>query len=260
MVKQEKIKLSVIIKTKNSDEHLCETLEALKCVDEIIILDNHSTDDTIEIAKEYRAKIIYIDSTDFASSQTQVLQESQNDWILILDEKEIVPYKLLKQIEEYILKPKKNKNALCLAIKTFYLQKEIKSLRQKAVLRVFKKGCAEFLNDYSLELKLKSGKIHKLNKNLKENDNCVLKFVENDIFSNILDLIELAKNKSKHTNTPPSIIIKPLNTFFYWYLFKKGIFDGKYGFMFSKLKFIEEFLINTSLLEKKFKGEKYDIR
>ena len=50
---EEKIKVSAILKTKNNEDKLCETLESIKDFDEIIILDEHSTDDTVEIAKEY---------------------------------------------------------------------------------------------------------------------------------------------------------------------------------------------------------------
>ena len=86
-----------------------------------------------------------------------------------------------------------------------------------------------------------------------------MKFIDNDISKNLLDLIELTKNKTKNDFKKPSIIFKPIQTFLYWYLFKGAIFDGKYGFLFSKMKFIEEFIINVSYLEKNFKGEKYEI-
>ena len=52
---EEKIKLSAIIKTKNNENKICETLESIKDFDEIIVIDEHSSDDTIEIAKEYKA-------------------------------------------------------------------------------------------------------------------------------------------------------------------------------------------------------------
>ena len=51
MQKEEKIKISAIINTFNCEKTLCDTLESLKDLDEIVLIDFHSTDDTIEIAK-----------------------------------------------------------------------------------------------------------------------------------------------------------------------------------------------------------------
>ena len=53
--------LRPIIKTKNCEDNICNTLESIKEFDEIIILDEHSTDDTVEIAKEYKTKTIFTD-------------------------------------------------------------------------------------------------------------------------------------------------------------------------------------------------------
>ena len=53
--------------------------------------------------------------------------------------------------------------------------------------------------------------------------------------------------------------IKPALVFFENYIQKGGIFDGKQGFIFSKLKYIEEFILQTMILEKSLKGESDDI-
>ncbi len=45
--------ISVAIITKNSEKDIKECVEAIKWVDEIIILDLMSTDNTIEICKNY---------------------------------------------------------------------------------------------------------------------------------------------------------------------------------------------------------------
>jgi len=54
------MKISVVIPTKNEEKNLATVLKDLpKSVDEIIIVDGHSTDDTVKIAKRYGAKILY---------------------------------------------------------------------------------------------------------------------------------------------------------------------------------------------------------
>ena len=71
---------------KNNENKLCETLESIKDFDEIIVIDEHSSDDTVEIAKEYKAKVIYADKNNLPLALNQALEESKNEWIFIINE------------------------------------------------------------------------------------------------------------------------------------------------------------------------------
>ena len=255
---EEKIKVSVILKTKNNEEKICETLESIKDFDEIIVLDEHSADDTVEIAKEYKAKIIYADKNDFSIAQNQALNEAKNDWIFVLEENEIIPQKLVFEIQKYISNPKKNKNAVSFYQKSFYLNKEIKSALEKNILRLFKKESAEFLNDFSLELKLKSGKIHKIKPNRNAKNAYILKFIEADIIKSISDILEKTRNIYKNADKiSSSVFLKPCFDFFNWYILKGAFLDGRRGFIFAKKKYIESFVLQIMILEK---GAKNDLR
>ena len=52
-------KISALIHTRNSERSLGRTLESLRCVDEIVIVDDHSTDKTLRIAKQYGARVVH---------------------------------------------------------------------------------------------------------------------------------------------------------------------------------------------------------
>ena len=54
--------LSVLIITKNEEELIQECLESISWADEIIIIDSGSSDNTIEIAQKYGAKIYHYDN------------------------------------------------------------------------------------------------------------------------------------------------------------------------------------------------------
>ena len=137
--KQEKIKLTAILNTHNCENILCNTLESIKDIDEIIALDEHSNDETLEILKEYKVKTIYVDKISIQDGFNQAISEARNEWIFLINDNEIVPQKLLFEIENYIENPKKNKNIISLSSKTFYLGKEIKFLKEKKEIRLFKK-------------------------------------------------------------------------------------------------------------------------
>ena len=265
MVKQEKLKLTVVLKTKNSQDFLYEVLESIKLAQEIIILDNHSTDDSVEIAKEYKAKVIFSDNADFSLALGLLKEEISNDWVLILEENEILPLALFKKIEAFIKNPPKNCALATFPIKTFYLNQEIKSFYEKNALRLFKKDFAQFKNNFSLEIekrKPKKGekiKIYNFKSSGKKEEN-ILKFKEHDVAKNFSAIIEKNRNILKNEKfKKASTFFFPFLQFFKYYIFKKGFLEGRKGFIFASEKFFEAFILNVMILEKNFKGDKYDI-
>ena len=251
--------LTVIIKTKNSENFLCNVLEGIKGC-EIIILDEHSTDDTISISKEYSAKIIFYNPLEFKNAFNQAVNEAKNDWILFLEDREIIPDKLLSKILKYIQKPKKNRNAISLAIQTIYLKKEIKSARNNKI-KFFKKGFIELNDAVSFEFKPIKTKIYKINKNFKDKNCYILKFINENIIErlkNNIDKINLnLKMNEDIKNKKISLFFKPLIKFIYLYFLKGAIFDGKRGFIFVFEKIIDDFILNCIKIEKKL-GENED--
>ena len=193
-MEEKDLTITAIIKTHNCEDYLCNTLEAIKDFDEIIIVDEHSNDDTIEIAKEYKAKIIYANKNEISLGLNQAIDEAKGSWIFLLEDKEIIPQKLITKIYNYIENPKKNKFALSFNQKYFYLNKEIKAARKKNILRLFKKDYCELKNNFSIELKLKKGKVQKIKDGFKKQSACILNFSKNNISQSFINIIENNKN------------------------------------------------------------------
>ena len=53
-----KLPISVFIITKDEEEHIEKTLQSVSLLDEVILVDSGSSDDTLKIAKRYGAKFI----------------------------------------------------------------------------------------------------------------------------------------------------------------------------------------------------------
>jgi tetratricopeptide (TPR) repeat protein len=77
---------------KNEEAYLADCLTNAKpFVDEMIIVDTGSTDRTIEIAKQYGARLFHFPwRDDFAAARNESLRHASGDWILVLDADEIL--------------------------------------------------------------------------------------------------------------------------------------------------------------------------
>ncbi len=98
--------LSIIIITKNEQDRIVACLESVKWADEIIVLDNGSTDKTLEIARKYTKEIFSFDNLDFSSIRNMGMEKVKNDWVLYVDSDERVLEPLRKEIESIIKEDK----------------------------------------------------------------------------------------------------------------------------------------------------------
>jgi glycosyltransferase involved in cell wall biosynthesis len=96
--------LSVVLATRNEEINIGRCLESVKSIaDEIIVVDENSTDKTREIAKEYGAKVFLEPHHDiFHITKQKALEKAVGDWVLQLDADEEVTTALAKEIKEVI--------------------------------------------------------------------------------------------------------------------------------------------------------------
>ena len=77
--------LSVIILTKNEEDNIKECLSCLDFCDEVIIVDDNSSDKTISLARKLGAKIYERKLGDDCAAQRKFgLNKSQGKWVLFI--------------------------------------------------------------------------------------------------------------------------------------------------------------------------------
>ena len=98
------MKISVVVLTKNEEENIKECLKSVRqLADEIIVIDDHSQDQTREIAKENGAKVFIRSlSNDFSNQRNFGLKKAKGDWILFVDADERVTKSLAVEIKSWI--------------------------------------------------------------------------------------------------------------------------------------------------------------
>ncbi len=93
------MQLSVVLITFNSEKIIYKTLEAVKWAEEIVLVDSGSTDKTLEIAQQFKAKVIYRAFDGYGSQKNFATQQASHDWILSLDDDEILTPELQQEIQ-----------------------------------------------------------------------------------------------------------------------------------------------------------------
>ena len=94
-------KLSVVLAVRNEEENLPRCLESVKDIaNEIIVVDEYSTDRTREIAEKLGAKVYLEPHHDiFHITKQKALDMATGDWILQLDADEVVTNELANEIK-----------------------------------------------------------------------------------------------------------------------------------------------------------------
>ncbi len=94
-----KSKLSVTIICKNEESRIRRCLESVTWVDEIVVVDSGSTDNTLDIVAEYTDKIYTNeDWPGFGLQKRLAVDKASNNWILALDSDEVVSDQLKDEI------------------------------------------------------------------------------------------------------------------------------------------------------------------
>lgn len=98
--------ISVVINTFNEEKNIKKTIESLNWAEEIVVVDDGSTDRTYEIiAKLKREKpnlrIFRHRSAGYVEpARNFAISKASNEWILILDADEVLPESLVKRLAE----------------------------------------------------------------------------------------------------------------------------------------------------------------
>jgi glycosyltransferase involved in cell wall biosynthesis len=94
------MKLSAIIITRNEESNIGDCLRSLAFADEVIVLDNASSDGTAQIARSMGADVhVSPDWPGFGPQKNRALALATGDWVLSIDADERVTPDLRKEIE-----------------------------------------------------------------------------------------------------------------------------------------------------------------
>src|SRR6185437_16673815 len=94
------MKISAVVLTKNEEKNIVHCLQGLQWCDEIIVIDDNSTDQTVALAKKHKANVFTRSlQGNFAQQRNFGLDKTTGDWVLFIDADERISAELLAEIQ-----------------------------------------------------------------------------------------------------------------------------------------------------------------
>jgi glycosyltransferase involved in cell wall biosynthesis len=120
------VKLTVTVITRNEGAHIAATLESVAWADEIIVIDSHSTDDTVALARPRASRVEVRDWPGYSAQKNHAAAIASHDWILSIDADERVTPGLAAEIRA-LLEQQPASRGYRIPRVTFYLGRWIRS-------------------------------------------------------------------------------------------------------------------------------------
>lgn len=256
-----KLPISVIILTRNEAQRLPKNLEALSNrVDEIIVVDMESTDESVSIANDYKVKVLthsVVENFDIA--RVKGINSSSYEWILCLDADEIISDGLWGEIDKIIHENKYDivklpRADFCLSGFAVH-----ESNFPSYHMRLFKKSCMDIEGYkgliHTFFNPLQSANIGKIIG--KFPDICIFHF-SNPTYQFLMDKLNRyttteALNRYKKLENKGifllSFLINPVRSFSRQYIKNCGFLDGMRGFAMAMFWFIYEIVTHIKIWE-----------
>ncbi|MCC9395617.1 glycosyltransferase family 2 protein, partial [Enterobacter hormaechei subsp. steigerwaltii] len=96
-------KVSVLIVAKNEANHIRECIESCRFDKEVIVIDDHSTDNTAEIAESLGAKVFRRHlNGDFGAQKTFAIEQAGGEWVFLIDADERCTPELSDEISKIV--------------------------------------------------------------------------------------------------------------------------------------------------------------
>lgn len=133
------MKLSVVILARNEAEMIGGCIESVKKLTptEILMIDDHSTDNTVSIAHSHGARVLLHNKKDFAEAREFGLMNAKAEWLLYIDADERVSPELAKELNLTLTEAPPDVSGYRLRRVNYYLGK--KWPFEEKIERVFRK-------------------------------------------------------------------------------------------------------------------------
>ncbi|NOZ23699.1 MAG: glycosyltransferase [Planctomycetes bacterium] len=265
--------VSVLLITFNEDPNIRKCLESLRWADGVFVVDSFSTDRTVEICREFADANVVVAQhpfEDYASQRNWGLKNLpfDTDWVFALDADEVVPRALADEVVEKV----KRDDGRCAGYlgrdRHIFLGRPIRQATRN-IVRLFRRGQGRYVRSVNEKLAIEGNLGQLSNRVLHDTRKGLADWVAKNNRYTTMEAAEYLRTKrggggrvsvrevltradrrrialkNLFVRMPCRAILK----FLYVFLWRRGIFDGVPGLIYSGLTAWVEFQIGIKVFE-----------
>jgi glycosyltransferase involved in cell wall biosynthesis len=243
--------LTVAILTHNNSETIAQTIHDLAWSNEILIIDDNSTDSTVQLAQKAGARVIIHDlKNNFAAARMLAMDEAKNDWIFFLDTDERLNAAAVSSIKKINLHSVQEAGFRIHRIDYFWNRHithgEVRSAVQQGIIRLIHRTRGEWVGKVH-ERFVPTGSVGTLSGAIEHRSHrSISDFLDKINYYSDIRAAEL--QDQSRVRTIIEMIIFPPGKFISTYIFRLGLLDGAVGFVYSFMMSFHSFLVRAKIL------------
>ena len=240
--------ISAVVLAKNSELTIAKTLQSLEDFDDVVVYDNGSTDETIQIAKSFRnVNLIEGEFRGFGWTKNMAASFAKHDWIIIIDSDEVIDKQLRNTLKTKVLDPN---TVYLLNFLAFYKERQVKfcGWNNQKIKRVYNKKITHYnANDVHENIITDGLHVELLDGNVEHYSyHSLTQFIiKADRYSTLF----ARDNAGKRSSSPLLAVSNGLFSFFKTYFLKLGFLDGYVGLVIAFSHMITNFFKYMKLYE-----------
>lgn len=237
--------LSVVILTRNEEKNIATCLKGLSFADEIVVVDDYSTDSTVEIARNFGARVFRRKlENDFATQRNFADTKARGDWVLHVDADEVISPPLREELIQIVNQPinQSTINAFFLPRRDIFFGKELRfgEAGRTKLLRLYKNRSGKWHRAVHEVYKVKGETSALKNVMYHFSHTSIRSFIASINYYTTLHAIELSREGKK--SNWEKIILMPSGSFIINFIWRLGFRDGIQGFMMALMMSLHSFL------------------
>jgi glycosyltransferase involved in cell wall biosynthesis len=240
--------LSVVIITRNAGHQLAACLESAAFVQERLVVDSGSSDDTLAVAQQHGARVIHQDWLGYGPQKQFAATQARHPWILALDADERVTPALRTSIERELAAPRHH--AYEMPRRNRFLGRWLKHGEgyPDLSLRLFHRDHAHWSDDPIHEKVIADSPIGRLDGDLlHETYTTLADYLDKQNRYTTLQAEQLhARGKRAGLG---KLVFNPLFRFLKFYVLRRGFLDGLPGFVHIGIGCFNSFMKYAKLRE-----------
>ena len=279
-----KVPISIIVPIKNEAKNLQISLASVKWADEIFVVDSSSTDNSVEIAESFGAKVVQFEFNGTWPKKKNWALENlpfQHEWIFILDADEVLPIDAEAEFRAIVSDKDHPINGYWINRRFMFMGKWLKhAYFPNWNLRLFKHQLGRYEKLTDADTKSGDNEVHEhvIVQGKTGHLNCLMDhyafpdvytFIEkHNRYSNweAVSHFQSIKSQNKEIqstkvrlrrfikSTVQKLPFRPFLRFSFVYFIQKGFLDGKEGLHFARLHATYEYLTVAKIHEIKWKN------